>query len=103
MCDATIATMPMKKKKLIDPTDRQQTLELRQREEEIAANPSAESYLKLAEEYQALGLGKESDRLLQLAESLEGEDRSHGHDSAKGLMFGAANPVMLSEVIQIVG
>jgi hypothetical protein len=95
--------MPMIKKKHIDPTERERVLELRNREQEIAANPSAEDYVKLAEEYQALGLDKESDRLLQLAESLEGGEKAHGHDSAKGLMSGAANPVMLSEVIQIIG
>src|SRR5689334_15197252 len=102
MCDATIAIMPMIKKKHIHPTERERVLELRNREQEIAANPSAEDYVQLAEEYQALGLDKESDRLLQLAESLESGGKAHGHDGAKGLMSGAANPIMLSEVIQII-
>ncbi|WP_160164511.1 DUF4388 domain-containing protein [Pedosphaera parvula] len=91
----------MKKKKFVHQPDSEQLLELRRREEEIAAKPSAECYLKLADDYQNLGLNKESDRLLQLAESLEGGDRAHGHDHSKGLMSGAANPVMIAEVIQI--
>lgn len=71
--------------------------ELRHREKEIVHQPSAESYLELADAYHALGLGKETDRLMQLAESFE----NCGQGPASGLLSGAANPVMLTEVIQI--
>jgi hypothetical protein len=71
--------------------------ELRRREKQALHQPTAESYLELADAYHALGLVKESDRLLQLAESYE----NSGPSPARGLLSGAANPVMLIEVIQI--
>jgi len=75
--------------------------ELRHREDQLAANPSAAGYLELADEYHNLGLNKESDRLLQLAEAVETGGPGYGSHSANGLMFGAVDPVMLIEVIQI--
>jgi hypothetical protein len=75
--------------------------ELRRREEEVAKSPSPENYLKLADEYHALNMGKESDRLAQLAEALEnGAVRGNGSGS-HGYLSGAANPTMLTEVVQI--
>lgn len=82
-------------------TDAKRLRELRAREAQITCLPKAESYLELAEDYQALGLVKESDRVRQLAELLEGGCDHNLLHKANGLMFGAANPIMLAEVIQI--
>jgi len=81
--------------------DPKRLAELRRREEAIATQPTAECYLKLAHEYHALGLNKESDRLLQLAEALENGLSSTTRQDHNGLMCGTADPVMLIEVIQI--
>src|SRR5690242_18117487 len=79
----------------------QRLTELRRREEQVNAEPSAEAYLELADQYHALGLHKESDRLLQLAEGLEQGPPVEEPRPVQGLLSGAANPVMLIEVIQI--
>jgi hypothetical protein len=74
---------------------------LRAREMRIACVPTAESYLKLADDYQALGLAKESDRIRQLAELFESGSDHQQLNNNNGLLFGAVNPVMLFEVLQI--
>jgi len=75
---------------------------LRRLEAEIARSPSVETYLKLADEYHSIGLGKESDRLLQLAEAAEnGKEPKNTPANNNGLMSGTANPLMVIEVIQI--
>lgn len=78
-------------------SDAARLAELREREKQIVHNPSAESYLELADQYHALGFGKESDRLLQLAEAFENATQG----PTIGLLSGAANPIMLTEIIQI--
>lgn len=80
-----------------DPAVEERLLALRRREAQVILRPSAEAYVDLAESYQSLGLEKESDRLLQAAESLELNSRPH-----PGLLCGTANPTMIIEVIQIV-
>jgi len=91
----------MRTKTIRAGTDSKRLRELRAREAQITCVPTAESYLKLADEYQALGLVKESDRIRQLAEILEvGSEHPLLH-KANGLLYGAANPIMLAEVMQI--
>lgn len=89
------------KTKIPHNTHGQRLAELRRRERQVACNPSAENYLQLADEYHALGLGKESDRLAQLAEALENGAPSPNSAATTGLLSGTASPIMLAEVIQI--
>jgi len=81
----------------VQPPDAARLAKLRRREKEVLRHPTAEGYLELAAAYQAFGLGKESDRLRQMAESFE----QSGQAPASGLLSGSANRVMLLEVIQI--
>jgi len=81
----------------VQASDDTRLAELRRREKELSSRPTAEGYLELAEEYRALGFGKESDRLHQLAEASENACSPTGH----GLLTGAASPLMLAEVIQM--
>jgi hypothetical protein len=74
--------------------------ELRLREKQILPKPSAESYLQLASDYDAIGLMKEADRLRQLAEFFE-TGNAPAMNPSDGLLSGTADPVMLTEVIQI--
>jgi hypothetical protein len=74
---------------------------LRQEEAQLAANPSADSYLRLADSYRGIGMGKEADRMLQMAETLENGGNPQTAQSPHGLLCGAASPTMLVEVIQI--
>jgi hypothetical protein len=84
-----------------DAPNTQRLAELRLREKQILPNPSAESYLLLAAEYDGLSLAKEADRLRQLAEFFEQNEKSPVAGPADGLLSGAADPVMLTEIIQI--
>jgi Domain of unknown function (DUF4388) len=83
-----------------DALNPERLAELRLREKQILPKPSAEGYLQLAGEYDALGLAKEADRLRQLAEFFENEN-SPVAGPADGLLSGTADPVMLTEIIQI--
>jgi len=74
---------------------------LRQEETRLAASPSTDGYLTLADSYRTLGMGKEADRILQLAEEAEGASQAAGTPPPDGLLSGSANPTMLVEVVQI--
>jgi hypothetical protein len=76
-------------------------VKLRHQEAEITDRPTTDSYVKLADAYRGLGMAKEADRLLQLAEVLERGGDPQGMQAAAGLVSGTANPTMLVEVIQI--
>lgn len=75
--------------------------DLRKHEKELVRQPSTEGYLKLADEYRLLGMGKESDRLLQLAEAIESGERVSDSQTPVNLLSGTATPVMVVEIIQI--
>jgi hypothetical protein len=75
--------------------------DLRRRERQVACSPSAVSYLELADQYLGLGMGKESDRLTQLAEALENGEPNPNSSATTSLLSGSASPIMLAEVIQI--
>ena len=81
--------------------DTEVLVRLRQEEAQITESPSADSYVKLADAYRLLGMGKEADRVLQMAEVIESGGRPQGQQAADGLLSGAASPTMLVEVIQI--
>jgi hypothetical protein len=76
-------------------------IKLRNEEARIAGCPSADGYLELADQYRVLGMGKEADRILQMAEEIENSGLSPGQQAADGLLSGTANPTMLVEVVQI--
>jgi hypothetical protein len=90
------------KAKNLHPANTEILIKLRKSEEQITRNPTAESYFELAGKYHALGMIKDSDRLMQLAEVVEnkGSPSTHG-THPHGLLSGAANPTMILEVIQI--
>lgn len=90
--------MKTRRKPTFDP---QKLDELQVLEKLIACKPSPEQYVKLAHEYQLLGIGKEADRLLQLAEFFEGSQPGSTGAAPMGLLSGTATPVMIVEVIQI--
>jgi hypothetical protein len=91
------------KTKTAHPANTEILIKLRKSEEQITRNPTTESYFKLADEYLSLGLIKESDRLMQLAEQAENKDQSPSAQGSHhhGLLSGSANPTMILEVIQI--
>ena len=92
------------KKKRLHRTDAEALMKLRCEEAQLAGSPSTDSYVKLADAYRLLGMGKEADRLLQMAEAIENGQRPQPPPPAKavdGLLSGKATPTMVIEVIQI--
>jgi hypothetical protein len=76
--------------------------ELRKQEEQLAGvKPTPESYIKLADDYHALGLTKESDRLHHMAELVESGGQPLPSQPNPGLLSGTANPTMIAEMVQI--
>jgi len=55
----------------------------------------------LSDQYRLAGMGREADRLLQLAEGMENLGKPAAQASQEGLLSGTANPLMIAEVIQI--
>ena len=75
--------------------------ELKHKEDALIQDPSIEGYLELAEAYSALGLNKESMRMVQKAEELE-KDHTHATESESTyLLEGSLNLNMLVEILQV--
>jgi len=92
----------MKKNTNLHQANNELLQRLRREEAQIREKPSADAYVKLSSAYRLLGMGKEADRVLQLAEELEVGEGGQGQTEADGLLSGAVNLTMLVEVIQIV-
>jgi hypothetical protein len=61
--------MPMKVKHASEDTEL--LVKLRQEEAQLTSSPSTDRYVRLADAYRGLGMGRQADRMLQMAEVLE--------------------------------
>jgi hypothetical protein len=81
-------------------SDTELLAKLREQEQQLSTSPSLDSYVQLADAYRSLGMKRQADRMLQMAEALE-NGASAPPPPADGLLSGAVSPTMLVEVIQI--
>ncbi len=88
---------PMRKK-LPEPG---QIEELHRVEEQLSLNPTVDGCLELADRYAELGMAKDAQRLIQVAELLEKDSVQTGNTTSDSLLSGSINPLMIIEVLQI--
>lgn len=79
----------------------EQIEELHKIEEHLSLNPTVNGCLDLADRYSELGMTKDAQRLIQVAELLEKDSSRDVKTAPDNLLTGAITPLMIIEVLQI--